>query len=84
MDALDALASVLQTDCEPDDYAFMKEVFDEIEAAQCVEENSECDSDVEVVNKPVILLSQAREKMRELMGSFESRIDKTKLIRSIG
>ena len=40
MDALDALASVLQTDCEPDDYAFMKEVFDEIEAEQRVEENS--------------------------------------------
>ena len=61
----------------------MKEVFDEIEAEQRVE-NSECDPDVRVVNKPVILLNQAREKMRELMGSFESRIEKTKLIRSIG
>ena len=75
---------MLQTDCEPDDYAFVKEVFDEIEAEYCVKENSECDSDVEVMNKPVILLNQAREKMRELMGSFESRIDKTKLIGSIG
>ena len=36
------------------------------------------------MNKPVILLNQASEKMRELMGSFESRIDKTKLIGSIG
>ena len=62
MDALDALASVLQTDCEPDDCAFVKEVFDETEAAQRVEENSECDSDVEVVNKPVILLNQARRR----------------------
>ena len=40
------------------------------------EENSECDSDVEVVNKlAVILLNQAREKMRELMVLLESRID---------
>ena len=75
---------MLQTDCEPDGYAFVKEVFDEIEAEQRVEENSECDPDVRVVNKPVILLNQASEKMRELMGSFEYRIDKTKLIGSIG
>ena len=75
---------MLQTDCEPDNYAFVKEVFDEIEDEQRVEKNSECDPDVEVVNKPVILLNQASEKMRVLMGSFESRIDKTKLIGSTG
>ena len=62
----------------------MKAVFDEIEAEQQVE-NSVCDSDVEVVNKPaVISLNQAREKMRELMVLYESHIDKTKLIGSIG
>ena len=77
MDALDALAPVVQTDCETDDYAFVKAVFDKIEAGQHVEEeNSECDSDVEVVNKlAVISLNQAREKMRELMVLFESCID---------
>ena len=87
MDALGALVPVVQTDCEADDCdAFVKMVFDKIEAEQRVEEeNSECDSDVEVVNKPpVISLNQAREKMRELMVLFESRIDKTKLIKSIG
>ena len=54
----------------------MKAVFDKIEAEQRVKEKSECDSDVEVVNKlAFISLNQAREKMRELMGSFESCID---------
>ena len=55
----------------------MKAVFDEIDAEQRVEEeNSECDSDVDVVNKSVVIsLNQAREKMRELMALFESRID---------
>ena len=34
-----ALAPVVQTDCEPDDYdAFVKAVLDEIEAEQHVEE----------------------------------------------
>ena len=34
------------------------------------------DSDVDVVNKSVVIsLNQAREKMRELMALFESRID---------
>ena len=52
MDALGALAPVVQIDCEPDDYdTFVKAVFDKIEAEQRVEEKSECDSDVEVVNK---------------------------------
>ena len=56
--------AVVQADCEPDDYdAFVKAVFDEIEAEQRVKEvDSECDSDVEVVNKPaVISLNQACE-----------------------
>ena len=78
MDAPGALAPVVQADCEPDDYdAFVKAVFDEIETERCVEEeDAECDSDVEVVNKPaVISLNQACEKMRELMVLFESRID---------
>ena len=49
MDALGALVPVVQTDCEADDYdAFVKAVFDKIEAEQPVEECSECDSDVEV------------------------------------
>ena len=63
-EGMDALGAVVQTDCEPDDYdAFVKAVFDEIEAEQCVKEvDSECDSDVEVVNKPaVISLNQACE-----------------------
>ena len=35
MDALGALAPVVQTDCEPDDYdAIAKAVFDKIEAEQ--------------------------------------------------
>ena len=88
MDALDALAPVVQTDCEPDDYdAFVKAVLDEIEAEQRVEEDSESDSDIEVVNEPpVILLNQACEKMRELMVflSLALTSDKTKLIGSIG
>ena len=47
MNALDALAPVVQTDCEADDYdAFVKAVFNKIEAEQRVEENSECDSDI--------------------------------------
>ena len=73
MDALDALAPVVQTECEPDDYdAFVKAVLDEIEAEQHVEEeDSESDSDLEVVNEPpVISLNQAREKMRELVVFF--------------
>ena len=78
MDALGALTPVVQTDCEPDDYdAFVKAVFDEIEAEQCVEEeDSGSDSDVEVVKEPpVISLNQAHEKMRELIVFVESRID---------
>ena len=67
MNALDALAPMVQTDCEPDDYdAFMKAALDELEAGQRVEEeDSESDSDVEGVNEPpVISLNQARKKMR--------------------
>ena len=49
MDALDALVTVVQTDCDPDDYdAFVKAVLDKIEAEQRVEEeDSESDSDLE-------------------------------------
>ena len=56
MGALVAFGPVVQTDCEPDDDydAFVKAVFDEIEAEERVEEDSECDSDVEVVNKPIL------------------------------
>ena len=40
------------------------------------EEDTESDTDVDEVNEPpVISLNQAREKMRELMMFFESRVD---------
>ena len=78
------MVPVVQTDCEPDDYdAFVKAVLDEIDAEQRVEEDSESDSDIEVVNEPpVILLNQACEKMRELMVflSLALTSDKTKLM----
>ena len=76
MDALVAFGPVVQIDCEPDDYdAFVKAVFDEIEAEERVEEDSECDSDVEVVNKP---------RSRWCYLSLALTSDKTKLIGSIG
>ena len=55
----------------------MKVVRDGIEAEQHGEEgDSGSGSDVEVVNKPlIILLSQAHEKMRKLMVFCESCID---------
>ena len=38
-EGMDALGAVVQADCEPDDYdAFVKAVFEEIEAEQCVKE----------------------------------------------
>ena len=78
MDALDALAPVVETESEPDDFeAFVNAVFDGIEAEQHVEEeDTESDTDVDEVNEPpLISLNQAREKMRELMMFFESRVD---------
>ena len=75
MDALDVFAPLVESDREPDDFeGFFKAVFDDVEAEQHVEEDS--DSDVEVVNEPpVISLDQAREEMRELMVFFESCIE---------
>ena len=78
MDALDAFAPVVETESEPDDFeAFVNAVFDGIDAEQHVEEeDTESDTDVDEVNElPVISLNQAREKMRELMMFFESRVD---------
>ena len=78
MDALDAFAPVMETESEPDDFeAFVNAVFDGIDAEQHVEEeDTESDTDVDEVNElPVISLNQAREKMRELMMFFESRVD---------
>ena len=63
MDALDALAPVVEAECEPDDLeAFVNAVFDGEQHGE--EEDTESGTDVDEVNEPpVISLNQAREKM---------------------